>query len=285
MTGSIAIVLPHAIQNVFSHLNTVSKEHYLHGSAVFDLIFQMKNQDSIVPACFQFITNSNNQKLFTSAGFKQCKGNNDLYFKDMPCGRIELLSVQGNLLQFMSNNVFTINTLFCKYKEDKALIYDLTGKGLHDLDQMRLVMNVDPNEHFMKDPASILFCMISCFKGFHLELNIMHALDNLKHLGKFDRQDFDAIAKTHLSAMDYAGRVKYTRLFIQYNLLGKLFNIKYEGKLEKCIAELEKFLNVNSISLNKNNNRLFVGNKLQTISSNSLIASEKQRRNCKKINN
>lgn len=251
--GTFTLNLPTFIQNQFDFLSQFKQEHYLHGSTLFEIILQMNQQKSINPEDIDFITKSTNQALM-AAVLKPCKHNDKLYFYNTPQGRLELLNIEDEPFTFMANRLFTISTLFCS---KEGLLHDLTGRGINDLLQRRLVMMSEPSTALIKDPTSILFILKYRLKGFHPEVSIIEALKNLKPLNAFDKSHFNAIAKKQLSQLNYAGRKYYVKLLLDYNLLNKLFHIHYNFKIRDTIAQLEQQLGVESVSIMANSHGLF----------------------------
>ena len=255
--GTVNLVLPKVIQDMFNHLDTVSKAHYLHGSTVINLLLNKYNLQSVEQENIDFLTTCHDKQILFSAGFIPCVHRDNLYFYSTTGGQVDLLSIQDDPLQFMLKRIFTISTLYCIWQgEDKASCYDLTGRGLRDLEQMRLVMVEDPTIVFARDPTNILFVQKYCLKGFHPELNIMNALRNLKPPENFDREHFNALVSKKLASLEYQGRKQYVQWFIQYGLLNKLFNIK-ECRLSQAITTLGLQLGVSDVSTATNQNGFY----------------------------
>ena len=259
LKSSMVIHIPASIQEVFSFLDTLSDEHYLFGSAVLECILKMHKQESIFPQDLDMITRCDENKI-TAAGFNPCLYISNLYYYQYKKWRIELSQIKEDAFVFMVNRVFTISTLFCQKRDNEYVVHDLTGRGLNDLEHMRLVTLEDPKVVFSKDPTTILLCFKYCLKGFHPDLKIINALKNLQILEPFDRGHLNAIAKKQLLSLDLEGRKRYVNLLVHYGVIKKLFEIHYACDLLKTVGELESNLGVASVSMTANPHGLFATN-------------------------
>lgn len=256
--GTVNLLLPKAIQDTFQQLNTVSKTQYLRGSSVLDLLLKKYNLQSVEPENIDFLTTCNDKQSLLSTGFTPCVQHNNSYTCITADKHVDLVSIEDEPLHFMLQQIFTISTLYCTWQGgDKATCHDLTGRGLRDLEQMRLVMIENPDSVLDKDPASILFVQKYCLKGFHPELNIMHALRNWTRSESFDQEHFNALVSKKLASLkEYTSRKRYVQWFIQYGLLNKLFNI-HECRLCQALEQLELQLGISSVSTAKNQNGFY----------------------------
>ena len=190
---------------------------------------------------------------------------------------MELWNHTGNLIDYMMDGIFTLSTLYCTFENGVAKVHDLTGRGLDDLEHMRLVMLKNPDKQFVKDPTGILFVLKYCLKGFNPDEKIVNALKNLQSLDHdYDRKHFNVIVQKQLLKMNLADRKKYVRLFAQYDLLDKLFNIKYECNVIKSLTELEGKLGVPSLMAANNQNHLYAGTNTNNIKP-TIVADNRMR--------
>lgn len=257
--GSVKLVLPQTIQEMFQKLDTLDGIHCLRGSAVIDLILKKYNLPMVGHEDMDFLTTSKDQQALLEAGFNKCIHNDDLFYSSTSEGRIDLLTIQDDPVQFMLQGIFTISTLYCTWKGgDEAICHDLTGKGLRDLEQMRLVMTTDPDTVFAKDPVSILLVQKYCLKGFHPDLALMNALRNVKISEHFDQEHFNDVVTKKLATPEYAVRKKYVQWFIQYGLLGKLFDID-ECRLSQAVEKMERKFGLSQLSTAGNQYSLYAG--------------------------
>lgn len=258
----IQVNLPDYISEMFSLIEIFSPDYCLFGSTIINILLHMKGNNLIYASDMDFLTTCNNASQITGTGFKQCKYKEDLFFYTASNKvRVDLSAIKDNLIDSMANKIFTVSTLYCKKTNDGFFVFDDTGRGFRDLEQMRLVANGDPVKIFTENPTTILLFIKYCLKGFNPDLNIIHALNKIQPNMNIEKAHFDDIVTKQLYSRDYSARKKYVEEFVKYGLMKKLFNITHEGNVSETLVELEDLYNVPSNRQVDNNIILFSENR------------------------
>ncbi len=175
---------------------------------------------------------------------------------NLPILNAEIKPIQETIPEHMAKQPFTIMTLFCSHT---GLLHDTTGRGLRDLDQMRIAMTDQTavDTQFHQHPELIWSVLILESKGFHADLNILDAINHLPPLDKLQQNNFKILSQTHFVSLNQGERIKVARLLLQYGLLQKLFALDHSGSLSELVQTLEKQLNITSLSIANNINSKF----------------------------
>lgn len=244
------IALPDYMKQIFSKFNKLNP--VLSGDALIKLI----SGNIHSPKEIELITSCNNASEISSAGFVVI--NPDHFFMEFNNCRINLLRIHEDIFSFKSKSIFTITSLFCLPEGDCGIIHDLSGKGLRDTDRMRLaLLNESSAKDLTSDPLEILSFIERLLNGFYFDLNIKRAFEKVDTIPIHDEASFNSSVKEQLTQLDYPGRKKYLKLFLQFDLLKKLFDIDYEYQIHKAVADLEKKYNVPSVMIAKNQMGMF----------------------------
>ncbi len=230
--------LPENLANVFLHLDSFSHEHCLYGSKVLDLALELDHMPSIDSADLDFVSTIDSETLLAQH-FKASRNRNGLYFKNCMAGRIELSIIEKDIFTFINSQIFTIHGLFCIYKNGQAIICDTSGKGLADLKQMRLdFMNDAAKIKFLSDPTAVLLLMKYLHKKFTASDGVIALLQQFTMPTVYDKGHFNAVMHSLLSHPDHRVRKEYIDLFIDHDLLFKMFNIANDVGAEKALQQL-----------------------------------------------
>ncbi len=250
--SSIIVDMPAELK---ASLQRFSQPCCLHGDIVHDLVLM------------QGINPGSLARYVMQGTQKQCP-------RDINAAAIDLINPDSgqDIFSYMLNQPFTIMTLFCvPYNDTQVIIHDLTGRALHDLDQMNLAMtHGTPENAFAINPELILIALYFISHGFMPELKIIKAMQQLPPLTESQQQTLDTAAYYQLLNMNHGERIKHVKLLLQYGLLEKLFSIEHEGNTTNTLQKLEKYLGLTSLALMNNPALTFAPSARKIENNNSL---------------
>lgn len=243
--SSLSLKLPDQIKNILEKLNNFNP--ILYGPALHQLILSPSASFTEI----SFLTDCFDKPALMSAGFNQDNAREDVYYCHFNNCKVTLSPIDTDIFTYMSNAALTVSSLFCLREKEKDIItiHDLSGKGISDLKQRRLAF-MNPGTSNINNACDIFFVIQSCLNGFHCNFNVRQALEQVK--GIHDLTAFNFMVKDQLTKLDYQGRKKYLKLFLQFDLLKKLFHIDYDYQIHKTVSNLEWKLNVPSVKFAEN---------------------------------
>lgn len=225
------IVLPDNIQRIFTFLNQFKGTHYLVGSMVLQLMLKEYNQPSIAVHDADFISTCNDRASLIIAGFQENTYMRNLYSLyrhfEWPIDLISLSDEENWLMLSLNSRDFRVAALCC---DKDGQITDPTGFGVEDLVARRLVMIGDPAIRFKHDPVLLLRTLKYMTFGFKPDALICDALSAWQPDVNTNLSKLYAVARKHLLKPD--DREPFMDLLCQYELLGKMFNLKNEERAQ-----------------------------------------------------
>lgn len=282
ISPSICVKLPDVINHTFLFLNDVSKEHFLVGSTVINLVLEHWNQPGITTHDVDFITSSQNHDELLLKGYYQAPKMNNLYACNFLNQNIELYCLKAEndwLMKSLLTRPFTITALCCDHN---GFILDPTQQGIPDLLNKCIRMIGEPLIRFDTDPILTLLTIKFLQLGFEMEAGLKDALCQWVPTKLSNYDHLCAVARKHLQQFD---RESYVFNLIEYGLLEKLFKLKHYGDIANTVQRMEETVNAthNSIDINLEQSQL--NSSSRTLNNNRHSLFHNNNRNAADIDN
>lgn len=231
----IKITLPENIRRIFTFLETFKGSHYLVGSMVVQLLLKEFNLLPIAAHDADFISTCMDRASLIIAGFQENSYLRNLYslFRrfEWPIDLIALYEEENWLMSSLSSRDFRIAAFSC---DKEGNIVDYTGYGIEDLKERRLVMIGCPISRIKQDPVLVLRALKYMVYGFKPDELLLQALQSWQPGPDTNYSKLFAVARKHLLKPVEADA--FLELLCEFNLLGKIFNLKDKAELRPMLG-------------------------------------------------